>query len=131
MQFSSWLLSGLLLLTGPATALAGDTPKKRARPAAAPPALAAEFVQACNRRLDLTDEQRAGLRTYLEQEIAYMNVQAVNHSATEVAELIPAERAQLQAVAGHLLSPGQLRQFRELEATAPMKAYLKQMSLGD
>jgi hypothetical protein len=131
MQFSSWLLSGLLLVAGPATALAGDTPKKLARPAVAPPTLAAEFVQACNQRLDLTDAQRTSLRTYLEQEIDYMNVQVANHSAAEVAELIPAERAQLQAVAGHLLSPGQLRQFRELEATPPMKAYLKQMSLGE
>lgn len=131
MQFSSWLLSGLLLVAGPATALAGDTPKKLARPAASPPALAAEFVQACNQHLDLTDAQRTGLRTYLEQEIDYMNVQATNHSAAEVAELIPTERAQLQAVAGRLLSPGQLRQFRELEATPPMKAYLRQMSLGE
>lgn len=131
MQFSSWLLSGLLLVAGPAAVRAGGVPKKLTRPAAAPSALAAEFVQACNRQLDLTDEQRTGLRTYLEQEIDYMNVQAANHSPAEVAELIPAERAQLQAVAGHLLSPGQLRQFRELEATPPMKAYLKQMSLGD
>jgi hypothetical protein len=72
-------------------------------------------VQACNQHLDLTDAQRIALRTYLEQEINYMNVQAANHSAFEVTELIPAERAQLQAVAGHLLSPEQLRQFRELE----------------
>ncbi|RZJ93332.1 MAG: hypothetical protein EOO60_04840, partial [Hymenobacter sp.] len=62
MQFSSWLLSGLLLLTSPATALAGDTPKKLVRPAAAPPTLAADFVQACNQHLDLTDAQRTGLR---------------------------------------------------------------------
>ena len=97
----------------------------------APPALAEEFVQACSSRLDLTEAQRTGLRAYLEQEIEYMNVQAVNHSAAEVAELIPAEREQLQRVAGHLLSPGQLRQFRELEATPQMKAYLKKMSLDE
>ncbi|MDO7884971.1 hypothetical protein [Hymenobacter cheonanensis] len=98
---------------------------------AAPPALAEEFVQACSNRLDLTEAQRVGLRVYLEQEIEFMNVQAANHSAAEVAELIPAERAQLQQVAGRLMSPGQLRQFRELEATPQMKAYLKQMALGD
>ena len=94
-----------------------------------PPASAESFVQACTARLDLTEAQRTGLRAYLEQEIEYMAVQAANHSAAEVAELIPAERAQLQQVAGHLMSPGQLRQFRELEATPKMKAYLKQMLL--
>lgn len=97
---------------------------------AGPPAASAEsFVQTCAAQLDLTETQRASLRAYLEQEIDYMAVQAANHSAAEVAELIPIEREQLQRVAGHLLSPGQLRQFRELEATPKMKAYLKQMSL--
>jgi hypothetical protein len=101
------------------------------RTSATPPALAEEFVRACSSRLDLTEAQRSDLRAYLEQEINYMNVQVANHTASEVAELIPAEREQLQRVAGHLMSPGQLRQFRELEATPQMKAYLKQMSLGD
>lgn len=96
-----------------------------------PPALAEEFVQVCSNRLDLTQAQRTSLRVYLEQEIEFMNVQAANHSAAEVAELIPAEREQLQRVAGHLMSPTQLRQFRELEATPQMKAYFKKMSLGD
>jgi hypothetical protein len=104
-----------------------------ARPAAVldgPPAASADyFVQACSTQLALSEEQRTGLRAYLEQEIEYMAVQAANHPAAEVADLIPAERAQLQLVAGHLMSPGQLRQFRELEATPQMKAYLKQMLL--
>jgi hypothetical protein len=86
-------------------------------------------VQACTTQLALTEVQRSSLRAYLEQEIEYMAVQAINHPAADVAALIPAERAQLQAVAGRLLSPGQLRQFRELEATPKMQAYLKQMSL--
>ncbi|TDN38954.1 hypothetical protein E4631_12750 [Hymenobacter sp. UV11] len=97
----------------------------------APPTAAEHFVAVCHTRLALTDEQRTSLRTYLEQEINYMAVQTANHSATEVAELIPAERAQLQQVAGKLLSTGQLRQFRELEATPKMRAYLRQMSLGE
>lgn len=97
---------------------------------AGPPAASAEhFVQACTTQLSLSEEQRAGLRAYLEQEMEYMAVQAANHSAAEVAELIPAERAQLRLVAGHLMSPGQLRQFRELEATPQMRTYLKQMLL--
>lgn len=94
-----------------------------------PPASAEPFVQACATHLDLTEAQRTGLRAYLEQEIEFMAVQAANHSAAEVADLIPGEREQLQRVAGRLMSPGQLRQFRELEATPQMKAYLKQMLL--
>ena len=69
------------------------------------------------------------MQAYLEQEINYLAVQAANHPATEVAAELPAERAQLQQVAGRLLSPGQLRQFRELEATPKMRAYLHQMAL--
>jgi hypothetical protein len=112
------LAVGSPVLAGPLAVLAG------------PPAASAEyFMQACTTQLALSEAQRTGLRAYLEQEIEFMAVQAANHSAAEVAELIPAERAQLQLVAGHLLSPGQLRQFRELEATPQMKAYLKQMSL--
>lgn len=112
------LVASLPALAGPAAVLAG------------PPAASADyFVQACTTQLALSEEQRTGLRAYLEQEIEFMAVQAANHSAAEVAELIPAERAQLQLVAGHLMSPGQLRQFRELEATPQMKAYLKQMLL--
>jgi len=94
-----------------------------------PPPSAEPFVQACAAHLDLTEAQRTGLRAYLEQEIEFMAVQAANHSAAAVAELIPGEREQLQRVAGRLMSPGQLRQFRELEATPQMKAYLKQMLL--
>lgn len=124
---STGFLSAFLLV-------AGLAPKAAAAPLAkvpAPPVAAEQFVAVCNTRLALTDEQRTSLRAYLEQEITYMAVQTANHSATEVAELIPAERAQLQQVAGKLLSPGQLRQFRELEATPKMRAYLRQMSLGE
>ena len=113
---SCWLAS----LASPSTVLAAS---------AGPPESADSFVQACSTQLALTEAQRSSLRAYLEQEIEYMAVQAANHSAAEVAELIPSERAQLQLVAGHLMSPGQLRQFRELEATPKMKAYLKQMLL--
>ncbi len=114
--FIACSLSSSPVFAGPARVLAG------------PPA-AEYFVQACTEQLALSEEQRTGLRAYLEQEIEFMAVQAANHSAAEVAELIPAERAQLRLVAGHLMSPGQLRQFRELEATPQMKVYLKEMLL--
>jgi hypothetical protein len=127
LYLSASLLSALLLV-------ASFAAKAVAAPASAilaPPAAAEHFVAVCNTRLALTDEQRASLRAYLEQEISYMAVQTANHSGAEVAELVPAEREQLQQVAGKLLSPGQLRQFRELEATPKMRAYLRQMSLGE
>jgi len=127
---NAWLSSFTCALLLAATSMPGAAHAWR-RPAVGPPALADEFVQTCTTQLALTEQQRTGLRAYLEQEIEYMAVQAANHSAAEVAELVPAERAQLQLVAGHLLSPGQLRQFRELEATPKMQSYLRQMSLGD
>ncbi len=126
-SLSTGLISAFLVVAGLA-APASATP---AAVVLAPPAAAEQFMQVCDKRLDLTDEQRTSLRAYLEQEINYIAVQTTNHSATEVAELIPAEREQLQQVAGKLLSPGQLRQFRELEATPKMRAYLRQMSLGE
>ena len=121
------LLSACLLVAS----LAAKATIAPATAVLAPPAAAEQFVAVCNTRLALTDEQRTSLRTYLEQEINYLAVQTANHSVAEVAELIPAEREQLQQVAGKLLSPGQLRQFRELEATPKMRAYLRQMSLGE
>ncbi len=119
---ATWLLSALLA-AGPAAA----PPATVLSPAAA----AGQFVRACHARLDLTEEQRAALTTYLDQEINYLAVQAANHPAAEVAAELPAERTQLQQVASHLLSPAQLRQFRELEATPKVRAYLRQMSLGE
>ncbi len=126
----AWLLSCSLALTA-TTAVASGNGLPTSLPTPGPPASAEQFVKACTNRLALSDEQRTALRTYLEQEINYMAVQAANHSAAEVTELIPAERAQLQLVAGKLLSTDQLRQFRELEATPKMRAYLRQMSLGE
>ncbi|MVN76590.1 hypothetical protein GO988_09670 [Hymenobacter sp. HMF4947] len=61
----------------------------------------------------------------------FMAVQAANHSPAEVAALVPTEREQLQRVANNLLSPGQLRQFRELETTPKMQEYLRQMALAN
>jgi hypothetical protein len=101
------------------------------RAAKSPAASVERFMQLCTNRLALTTEQRSSMRTYLEQEIAYMNVQITNHSAVEVAELIPAEREQLRQVASRLLSADQLRQFRELEATPKMREYLRQMALSN
>ena len=116
-------LGALLLLAAPALA----TPLAD-KPLSAP-ASAEQFVQVCASRLAFTEGQRSGLREYLEQEINYLAVQHANHTAAEVAELLPAERDQLHAVVGRLVSADQLRRFRELEATPKMQEYLRQMDL--
>ena len=126
--FSPWLLSGLLVAAAPAVAATLPTPPATVLSA---PAAAEQFVRACHTRLDLTAEQRSALQAYLDQEINYLAVLAANHPAADVAAALPAEREQLQQVAGRLLSPAQLRQFRELEATPKVRAYLHQMSLGN
>jgi hypothetical protein len=86
-------------------------------------------VQAYSSSLALTEAQHTSLLTCLEQEIEYMHVQSMNHSAAEVDALISVEREQLRHVAGRLLSLGQLRHFRELGAIS-QKDYLKQMLLS-
>ena len=119
---ASWAcrIGGLLLVVSPVFA---------ARPALDEPSTAEQFVQVCTTRLSLDDLQSASLREYLEQEIAYLAVLRANHTPAEVEELIPAEREQLQRVAGRIMSPTQLRRFRELQATPQMQAYLRQMDL--
>lgn len=94
------------------------------------PASAEQFVQVCASRLALTDAQRSSLREYLEQEMNYLAVQRANHSAAEVAELLPAQRDEFRKVTDRLMSPTQLVRFRELEATPKMQAYLRQMALA-
>ncbi|MGI4833059.1 MAG: hypothetical protein ACRYFK_06305 [Janthinobacterium lividum] len=116
-------LGALLLLAAPALATPlADKPLNA-------PASAEQFVQVCASRLALSEAQSSGLREYLEQEINYLTVQRANHTATEVAALLPAERDQLNLVAGRLMSPTQLRRFRDLEATPKMQDYLRQMDL--
>ena len=122
------LLAGVTSLAMVSTVALAASPTRAAK---SPTVSAERFMQLCANRLALTAEQRSSLRTYLEQEIAYMSVQSANHSAAEVAELIPAEREQLQQVASHLLSADQLRQFRTLETTPKMQEYLRQMALAN
>lgn len=117
---------GLLLFVA-APSLAAPLAKG---PVLTAPASAEQFVQACTSKLALNEEQRTGLRDYLEQEMNFLAVQRANHSATEVAELLPAERDEFHKVASRLMSPTQLRRFRELEATPRMQEYLRQMDLA-
>jgi hypothetical protein len=116
-------LSAFLLLAAPAFAAPlADKPLSA-------PASAEQFVQVCASRLALTEAQRSGLREYLEQEMNYLAVQRANHTAAEVAALLPAEREEFRNVTDRLMSPTQLRRFRELEATPKMQEYLRQMDL--
>lgn len=117
-------LGVILLLAAPTfAATAAD------KPLVGGPASAEQFVQVCTNRLALSEEQRSGLREYLEQEINFLAVQRANHTKAEVAELLPAQRDELYSVASRLMSPTQLRRFRELEATPKMQDYLRQMDL--
>ena len=117
-------LGALLLLAAPA--LAAPVVDK---PLSAP-ASAEQFVQVCATRLALTDAQRSSLREYLEQEMNYLAVQRANHSAADVAELLPAQREEFRKVTDRLMSPSQLVRFRELEATPKMQEYLRQLDLS-
>lgn len=117
-------LGALLLLAAPALAVpVADKPLSA-------PASAEQFVQVCANRLALSDAQRSSLREYLEQEINYLAVQRANHSAAEVAELLPGQRDEFRRVTDRLMSPTQLVRFRELEATPKMQEYLRQMNLA-
>ena len=68
-------LGAFLLLAAPAFATPfADKPLSA-------PASAEQFVQVCTSKLALTEQQRTGLREYLEQEINYLAVQRANHTA--------------------------------------------------
>ena len=118
----------LLLVSAPVFATPPARPARGPVLSALPSA--EQFVLACANQLTLSQEQRAGLREYLEQELNFLAVQRANHTAAEVAELLPAERQEFHQVTGRLMSPTQLRRFRELEATPRMQEYLRQMALA-
>ena len=128
------LLAGLLLgaaaWAAPAMAqsalLAGHpagTPAPDARTSAT------RFVALCEKQLQLAPEQAASLHTYLDQEVTYLGTLAANGLDPEPPTLVPTEAEQLNQVMVRLLSPGQLRQFRQLAQTPQAQAYLHSMAL--
>jgi hypothetical protein len=123
------LLAGLLVSASawatPALAQAG----RAASPAPNAPASASHFAELCQTKLKLAPEQSASLRTYLDQEVNYLNVLAVNGLTADTPNLTATEAQQLDQVLVKLLSPTQLRDFRKLEQTPQAQAYLQSMAL--
>ncbi|TVT40373.1 hypothetical protein FNT36_12900 [Hymenobacter setariae] len=123
------LLAGLLVSASawatPALAQAG----RAATPAPNAQASAERFTELCQTKLKLAPEQSSLLRTYLDQEVNYLNVLAVNGIATETPNLTATEAQQLDQVLGKLLSASQLRDYRKLEQTPQAQAYLGSMAL--
>lgn len=122
------LLAGLLIGV---TAWAGPA---RAQPRGAgptPDALtsAKRFTELCAAKLQLAPAQTAALHTYLDQEVRYLNVLALNGLTPASPALMPTEAEQLSQVMARLLSPAQLQQFHQLEQTAPAQACLRSMAL--
>jgi len=123
------LLAGLLVSTAawatPALAQAG----RAAVPAPNAQASAEQFAELCQTKLKLAPEQSSSLRTYLGQEVNYLNVLAANGIATETPNLTAAEAQQFDQVMGKLLSANQLRDYRKLEQTSQAQTYLVSMAL--
>jgi hypothetical protein len=126
------LLAGLALgFCGVITPAIAQTSHRAASSAAehvvlpAPDAAASvkQFVALCETKLQLASEQTTALHTYLDQEINYLRLAAFRPSAPAVSDLVPTEGEQFSQVMVRLLSPGQLRQYHQLQA------YLHSMAL--
>ncbi|MFD1873666.1 hypothetical protein [Hymenobacter bucti] len=109
----------------PALAQAG----RGAVPAPNAQASAGHFAELCQAKLKLAPEQATSLHTYLDQEVNYLNVLAVNGIAADTPSLTATEAQQLDQVLAKLLSPAQLRDFRKLAQTPQAQAYLQSMAL--
>ena len=102
-----------------------------AQTAPAPDALASagRFAELCEAKLKLAPEQAASLHTYLDQEVNYLNVLALNGLASDTPNLTTTEADQLDAVVAKLLSPAQLHDFGKLRQTPQAQGYLRSMAL--
>jgi hypothetical protein len=132
------LLAGLALgFCGAITpAIAQTSPRAASRPAErialpAPNAAASatQFVALCETKLQLAPEQQTALHTYLDQEVNYLRLAAFRPTAPVVSDLVPTEAEQFNQVMVRLLSPGQLRQYHQLQTTPQAQAYLQSMAL--
>lgn len=116
------LLIGVTAGGGPALAqTAGPTPDALAS--------AKRFTELCGAKLQLGPAQTTALHTYLDQEVRYLNVLALNGLTPTNPAFMPTEAEQLGQVMARLLSPAQLQQFHQLEQTAPAQACLRSMAL--
>ncbi|RZK60952.1 MAG: hypothetical protein EOO59_06260 [Hymenobacter sp.] len=107
------------------------TPASAQTSAPAPDALASasRFAALCETKLKLAPEQATALRTYLDQEVNYLNVLALNGLAADTPSLTATEAGQLDAVVAKLLSPAQQHSFDKLQQTPQAQGYLRSMAL--
>lgn len=120
------LLASLLIGV---TAWAGPTLARAAGPTPDALASAERFTELCETKLQLAPAQTSALHTYLDQEVGYLNVLALNGLTPTNPVLMPTEAEQLDQVMTRLLSPAQLQQFHRLAQTAPAQACLRSMAL--
>jgi hypothetical protein len=108
---------------------AGKAAEHVALPAPDATASATQFVALCETKLQLAPEQKTALHTYLDQEVNYLRLAAFRPAAPEASSLMPTEVEQFNQVMVRLLSPGQLRQYHQLQTTPQAQAYLHSMAL--
>ncbi|RZK63286.1 MAG: hypothetical protein EOO59_00115 [Hymenobacter sp.] len=122
---AGWLLGAAALVATPAAAQASRT----SAPAAGAPASAGQFAQLCATKLKLAPVQAAALHTYLDQEVNYLNILAVNSLAADTPDLTATESGQLDQVVAKLLTTTQLRDYHKLRQMPQAQTYLRSMAL--
>lgn len=123
-----YLLAGLLLSAAGLVAAPAQAQVSAAAPAPTAPASAGQFAQLCEAKLKLAPGQAAALHTYLDQEVAYLNVLAANGLTADTPDLTATESGQLDQVVAKL-APGQQRDYQKLRQTPQAQAYLRSMAL--
>ena len=123
------LLAGLLISASAWATPALAQANRAGVPAANAAASAGQFAELCQTKLKLVPEQSSALHAYLDQEVNYLHVLAVNGIATETPNLTATEGAQLDQVLANMLAPGQLRDYQKLRQTPQAQAYLRDMAL--
>lgn len=92
-------------------------------------ASAGHFTELCQAKLKLAPAQSSSLHTYLDQEVNYLHVLAVNGIAADTPNLTTTEAQQLDQVLAKMLAPGQLRDYQKLRQTPQAQTYLHSMAL--
>jgi hypothetical protein len=128
------LAFGFCSVITPATAqtsprAASNTAERIGLPAPDAATSTTQFVDLCETKLKLVPAQKDALHTYLDQEVHYLRLAAFRPAAPEASDLVPTEAQQFSQVMVHLLSPGQLRQYHQLQTTPQAQAYLQSMAL--
>jgi hypothetical protein len=123
------LLAGLLMSASAWATPALAQANRAGAPAANATASASQFTELCQAKLKLAPEQSSSLHTYLDQEVNYLHILAVNGIAADTPNLTATEGAQLDQVLAKMLAPGQLRDYQKLRQTPQAQTYLRDMAL--